>query len=584
MGYNGNNRRLRSSVIRKSSLNFGTKLVSNVIAIPAATVFGGAFTKRNSKEINTKIIAKDLLGQNMKKTIKIPLDTLLSIGDNKYKYIIADLVALIKDNLSLEKKILLKNEELKTLKLKRRLFMLFPRRRKKIEIDINRVINEVKDLNSRRQTEVLNVKDLRNVRREEKIYSLKEQLSSSKLSISNDSISLFDVQRICNSFILNRVEAQISFESNIHISHCPALTITAPYMDLFFLGMGIVIKCGEVFAVVGYADINLKYHEVRIKEDEYFNVDGYILDSYTFLYSKNDGEADLRYSYNPRIPIIKYGKLSLEMSKGLTLNLFFDNYAIGFQLYEAINTVSYFNPQDTEEIDNITEISQCEVGQNIPKKSSEKSACPKSSDGFDVIVDLSDLCNNEMSELLANADRLVENKKYNEANTLYNKLLGAAIIQNNSLYNGIAVSRLKDLENNKTNTSLWNEEMHKLLAKADSLMEDKKYEEAKKQYNKLLDIATLCNYNSLYNCIATERLKELKNKMDLLEACSPNSLFNIEMINEIIEDAKFHEAKKDYKKALSKYIEVKMYGIMYSSLPYIDLAKTEIEKLKKLEK
>ena len=36
MGYNGNNRKLRTSVISKSSMKFGTKLVSNIIAYPIA--------------------------------------------------------------------------------------------------------------------------------------------------------------------------------------------------------------------------------------------------------------------------------------------------------------------------------------------------------------------------------------------------------------------------------------------------------------------------------------------------------------------------------------------------------------------
>ena len=43
------------------------------------------------------------------------------------------------------------------------------------------------------------------------------------------------------------------------------------------------------------------------------------------------------------------------------------------------------------------------------------------------------------------------------------------------------------------------------------------------------------------------------------------------------------EKRKDYKQALSKYIEVKMYANLYSSLPYINLAKIEIEKLKELK-
>lgn len=129
----------------------------------------------------------------------------------------------------------------------------------------------------------------------------------------------------------------------------------------------------------------------------------------------------------------------------------------------------------------------------------------------------------------------------------------------------------------------WDEDMHNLLASADRLMENKKYEKAKIEYTRLLDVATLRNSYQLYGYIATGRLKDLKEKLDLLESCNPDYLFNIERINRIIEEARFYEAEKDYKKALSKYMEVRMYGIMYSSAPYVDLAKSEIERLKKLK-
>lgn len=49
MGYNGSNRRFKRSVIRKSSLNFGTNLVSSMIAMPIAAVLGTSNIKRNSR-------------------------------------------------------------------------------------------------------------------------------------------------------------------------------------------------------------------------------------------------------------------------------------------------------------------------------------------------------------------------------------------------------------------------------------------------------------------------------------------------------------------------------------------------------
>ncbi len=272
----------------------------------------------------------------------------------------------------------------------------------------------------------------------------------------------------------------------------------------------------------------------------------------------------------------------METSRGLSLNLFFNNYFTGLQLYKAIKGISYSN------IDYKTKNSQYAIDKNVSNiscQNSENKFCLKDSDGFDVIVDL---CNDEeINQILTYADSLVNAEKYKEANVLYKKLLNTTTLHNNSLYNNIVVNKIKDTENNQSKksidaTNMWNNEMHNLLIDADNLMENKKYKEAKMQYYKLLEAAMLYN-NHLYNGIATTRLKELKNKIDLSDPCYPGPLFDIEMINEIIEDARSYEKRKDYKQALSKYIEVKMYANLYSSLPYINLAKIEIEKLKELK-
>ena len=583
MGYNGKNRRLRGSVIRKSSLKFGTKLISSVIAIPIAAALEETSTKRSIVKTNSQILSNVSLKKNEKaQKCKIYIDNIRSITDNKYKYIIADLITLIKENQSLKKTILLKNNELEKLKLRKKLFTFFPRKKSKIEADISRTITDIEDLSNRKQIETLNAEGLRNLIVEEKILSLKELLNSSKLLLSDDRPSFFNNQSVYHSSMLNRVKAQISFMPNIYISHCPALTITAPCIDLFFFGKGIIFKCNGEFAIIGYENLNCKYKEVKIKEDESFNIHDYTLDSYTFLYPRNDGRADLRYSYNPQIPIIKYGKLSLETSRGLSLNLFFNNYFTGLQLYKAIKGISYSN------IDYKTKNSQYAIDKNVSNiscQNSENKFCLKDSDGFDVIVDL---CNDEeINQILTYADSLVNAEKYKEANVLYKKLLNTTTLHNNSLYNNIVVNKIKDTENNQSKksidvTNMWNNEMHNLLIDADNLMENKKYKEAKMQYYKLLEAAMLYN-NHLYNGIATTRLKELKNKIDLSDPCYPGPLFDIEMINEIIEDARSYEKRKDYKQALSKYIEVKMYANLYSSLPYINLAKIEIEKLKELK-
>lgn len=496
MGYNGSNRRFKRSVIKKSSLNFGTNLISSMIAIPIAAVLSAPNVKRDSRVGNNREITSNPSMLCSENVIKIPVEVMDLIANNTYRHIITELDDLIQENKLIERTIFLKEREFSRLKVRKAFFIFYPKKRTEVKTKLFNLWDEIEELNKKKRKEILDLKELRDVKREEKLLSLREWLSASKLSISNKNSSFFDSPRVYNSFILDRVKAEISFNSNTFINKSPVLTICASHIDIFFLGVGIILKSEGKLAIISYENLNLSYQEVRIKEDEYFDIDGHVLDSYTFLHTKLDGEADLRYSYNPKNPIIKYGKLSLEVSEDLTLNIFFDNYVVGHRLYEAINTDSTNQGIGIEQV------------------------CLNYSSKTDKIVDAS---------------------------------------------------------------NSWNEEMHNLLASADRLMENKKYEEAKIQYTKLLDVATFRNCYQLYGYIATGRLKDLKEKMDLLESCNSDSLFNIERINKVIEEARFYEAEKDYKKALSKYMEVRMYGIMYSSTPYVDLAKTEIERLKKLK-
>lgn len=502
MGYNGSNRRFKRSVIRKSSLNFGTNLVSSMIAMPIAAVLGTSNIKRNSRGGNSKGIIGNPSMQCSENIIKIPIEVIDSIANNKYRHIITELDELIQENELIERTIFLKEKKLNRLKVRKILFIFCHRKKNEIGIELFNLRNEIEELNKKKQKEVLDIKELRNTEREEKLLSLKECLSTSKLSISNESTSLFDFPRVYNSFILNRVKAKILFSPNTFINESPVLTISALHIDIFFLGAGIVFKSDGRIAIVGYEHLSLSYQEVRIKEDEYFDTDGYILDGYTFLYTRIDGEADLRYSYNPKIPIIKYGRLSLGMKEKLTLNIFFDNYAIGHRLYETINTDA--NNQSGGKISTTDKVNQRVANQNA-------------------------------------------------GNILSQAVVKKTFRQNHSCKADTVI----DTSNS------WDEDMHNLLANADRLMEDKKYEEAKIQYSNLLDVAVLRNCYQLYGCIAVGRLEDLKNKMDLLESRNPDALFNIKLINEIIEEAKFHEAEKNYKKALSKYIDVRMLSLIH---------------------
>lgn len=338
MGYNGSNRRPKRSVIKKSSLNFGTKLVSKMIAVPIAAALEVPTSKRSNRVTNVRTVTDNSYKREIENTISFSLNTINLLTSDKYRHIITDLEKLSKENQILESIMVSKEAELRRLKFRKMLFMLFPNAKKKIKEEILNLKNEIAVLDDKKQEEILDVEELINAEKEEKISSFEKQLAISKPIISNDSISLFDIQRILSSTMLNRVKTQILFTPNLYMNRCPVLTITAQYIDLYFFGAGIIIKHKGMFAIIDYDDIKFEYSEVRIKEDECFNVNGHTLDGYTFLYSRNDGGADLRYSYNPQLPIVKYGKMSLGMNDSSTINIFFSNFDIGSQLYGVIAT------------------------------------------------------------------------------------------------------------------------------------------------------------------------------------------------------------------------------------------------------
>ena len=251
MGYNGSNRRFKRSVIRKSSLNFGTNLVSSMIAMPIAAVLGTSNIKRNSRGGNSKGIIGNPSMQCSENIIKIPIEVIDSIANNKYRHIITELDELIQENELIERTIFLKEKKLNRLKVRKILFIFCHRKKNEIGIELFNLRNEIEELNKKKQKEVLDIKELRNTEREEKLLSLKECLSTSKLSISNESTSLFDFPRVYNSFILNRVKAKILFSPNTFINESPVLTISALHIDIFFLGAGIVFKSDGRIAIDG---------------------------------------------------------------------------------------------------------------------------------------------------------------------------------------------------------------------------------------------------------------------------------------------------------------------------------------------
>ena len=103
------------------------------------------------------------------------------------------------------------------------------------------------------------------------------------------------------------------------------------------------------------------------------------------------------------------------------------------------------------------------------------------------------------NQLVADADAQMRNAEYDKAQSLYNQAL---TLYPNAEY---PKSQLKEIEKAKANRQLQND-YDEIIAKADKLLKDKKYDEAKSLYNQALTLKPNETYpkNQIENC---EKLK-----------------------------------------------------------------------------
>ncbi|MDR2116861.1 MAG: DUF4236 domain-containing protein, partial [Planctomycetaceae bacterium] len=83
--------------------------------------------------------------------------------------------------------------------------------------------------------------------------------------------------------------------------------------DIYYIYPQYIIKARSSFdfEVFPLETIDFEYSKQRFIEDEPLPKDA-SLRNYTYQYVNNNGEPDKRYSYNPRRPLVEYGKLTIE--------------------------------------------------------------------------------------------------------------------------------------------------------------------------------------------------------------------------------------------------------------------------------
>jgi hypothetical protein len=91
-----------------------------------------------------------------------------------------------------------------------------------------------------------------------------------------------------------------------------------------FPGFLIVFASSQEFALIDYADLEIKYEKSRFIEDEKMPSDSQIVGQTWFKVNK-DGSPDRRFASNYQIPIALYGKLQFTSASGLNEVFCFSN-------------------------------------------------------------------------------------------------------------------------------------------------------------------------------------------------------------------------------------------------------------------
>ncbi|MBT1696180.1 DUF4236 domain-containing protein [Fulvivirgaceae bacterium PWU4] len=101
------------------------------------------------------------------------------------------------------------------------------------------------------------------------------------------------------------------FKTNISI---PAIILRNT--EIYFFPERIILKREHEFGTVPYKNLKITKSDVRFIEQEIVPADATIVD-HTWKYLNKNGDPDMRFNYNPRIPICRYTDYEFESDSGL---------------------------------------------------------------------------------------------------------------------------------------------------------------------------------------------------------------------------------------------------------------------------
>lgn len=326
MGYNGNNRKLRSSVIKKSSLNFGTKITSKLLAWPIAMTASATIDSIENIKTNEKYKSLSNNDHNSYINEIIPIATL---ADNEYDYIKQNYRENIIANNQTEAMITDIKNEIKKSRNLLSLIGFIPPIKRKISKKISILEEKIKVLTLSKKTIEIDIESITLQKEYNPIFL------SGKTNVYLTFNPIYDYYSTENMYTIERRRISF-FPFNIP----SLLSLNFKTFQIGFYNSVLIITTQNDFAIISYSHIKTNIQNVHIIEKQLVGNIKYENVKETWLHTCLNGTPDLRYRDNPKVYNVEYWNLSINIRNSFNVNILFTDKKIVQDLYNLITCIN----------------------------------------------------------------------------------------------------------------------------------------------------------------------------------------------------------------------------------------------------
>jgi hypothetical protein len=151
-------------------------------------------------------------------------------------------------------------------------------------------------------------------------YRLDDQRSSRFSAITKALEALKQSHQIW-SVKQGQTVAQVAIQATpLIVTNVETWAVSILNWKMFFMPDSIYIFSNGAYSTVPYEDLRMTYREQRVYAVQGHPSDATVVDR-TWLHTRKDGYPDRRYKYNPSIPIVLYGLITIEVKAGWSVIL-----------------------------------------------------------------------------------------------------------------------------------------------------------------------------------------------------------------------------------------------------------------------